>query len=120
MYMTEGMFGVDWVTDRSVGYISEIASELNMTEEEAYRYWTPSVIYRKIARALPYSEAFSINRDGTIKIVIYKKTQHDVNHLLNKYCYELDSEEPFEDRNNEPVVILKYKLIIKDIEEHSI
>lgn len=67
-------------------------------------------------RALPYLEAFGVNEDGIIKIIIYKKTQHDINFLMNKYCYELESEEPYDDKNGEPVVVLKYKLVIKDIE----
>ena len=106
-------------TANQCGTVDEFAKTLSLSEEDAYRYLSLSVIYKKIFQALPYPEAFGVSDDGIIKVVIYKKTQHDVNFLMNKYCYELDSEELFEDRNGEPVVILKYKLVIKKTEEHS-
>ena len=97
-------------------YIGDIAKELNIENiEEAYHKYVPNIIRYRLEKTLPYQEAVSCNKDGIIKIVHYKKFASKITKLLKQYCYEFVSEEQFEDRNNEPVVILKYKLVIKDI-----
>ena len=102
----------------SYARIDDIANELKSNDiEEAYRKYVPCMIRHCMRSVLLYEEAVSCNTVGDIKIVHYKKYAAHINRLLHRYSYELDSEEPFEYRNNELVVILKYKLSIKDTEE---
>ena len=96
-------------------HINDIANKLQINDiEDAYKRYVPYVIRYRMRNVLPYQEAISCNEDGEIKIVHYKRYTAHINRLLSYYCYELKSEEQFEDRNNEQTAILKYKLVIKE------
>ena len=102
--------------DEETVRIKEIAKELNLTDiEDAYLKYVPYAIKHRLEKTFPYPEALSCNSDGVIKIVHYKKFLKQINQRMRQYCYELETEEPFEDRNEESVVILKYKLNVEDI-----
>ncbi len=90
-----------------------------VSNEEAYLRYVPNIIKSRLKQALPYPEAVSCNEEGIIKIVHYKKFSESIKTLLKRYCYELISEEPFENKNNEPVVIQKYRLKVEEVEEKS-
>ena len=92
-----------------------IAESLRTNIVDAYLIYVPYIIRYDLFKTLPYPEAISCNSEGIIKIVNYKKFFDRIDRLLKYYCYELISEEPFEERNNKDIVILKYKLKVEEV-----
>lgn len=102
--------------DEEIVRIDKIVKGFNSNDiVDVYLKYVPYVIKYRLEKTLPYPEALSCNSDGVIKIVHYKKFLKQINKRMRQYCYELESEESFEDRNGESVVILKYKLNVENV-----
>ena len=70
----------------------------------------PLIIRQKVFDMMPYLDGFSCNKDGDIKTIVYADFKDQVNDIMNAFHYELESEEPYKEKNDRKTTILKYKL----------
>ena len=90
--------------------IKEIAVQTNAHYDELCKKMIPLIIRQKVFDMMPYLDGFSCNKDGDIKTIIYADFKDEVNDIINAYHYELESEEPYKEKNDRKTIILKYKL----------
>ena len=90
--------------------IKEIAVQTNASYDELCKKMIPLIIRQKVFDMMPYLDGFSCNKDGDIKTIVYADFKEQVNDIMNAFHYELESEEPYKEKNDRKTTILKYKL----------
>ena len=94
--------------NEQITFIDSIAKERDLSIEKAYKKYVPALLSYRLKNILLFKEAFSCNKEGTIKIIIEKDFDDEINSFMKSYHYKLYSKELV--KNN--LTILKYKKML--------
>ena len=90
--------------------VQTLSAKTNLDYNQLYKKFVPCIIRQHIFDAIPCVDAFSCNRDGDIRTIVYDEFIEEIKDILTSYHYTLESEEPYKEKNNRKTTILKYKL----------
>ena len=92
--------------------VQTLSAKTNLDYNQLYKKFVPCIIRQHIFDAFPCVDAFSCNRHGDIRTIVYDDFIEEIKDVLKSYHYAIESEEPYKEKNNRKTTILKYKLNI--------
>ena len=90
--------------------VQTLSAKTNLEYNQLYKKIVPCIIRQHIFDAIPCVDAFSCNRNGDIRTIVYDDFIEEIKDVLKSYHYALESEEPYKEKKHRKTTILKYKL----------